>query len=538
MLLLAGLDKEKEADTYMISERLKKLMCVVEDSRHSARLVPGIAPTKSALKSIQSKRQITILLVGETGSGKTALLSLLVNLFQGYGPLELEDENDYSKESGLDKQDSQTNNATLYDIRTPNGAHIAILDTPGLADTRGIQYDRNHLLKINMAVQEFTTTIDAVLFIANGTTERISANTTYAFSTLASILPSSILTSIGLVFTHCDPFTRNLEAEGLPTAIRECRQWSLQNPLAYLKRYREELKSGLPEHMVQEGSERVQTLYAQSITTVNGLLSWIARNQPQPSTDIDRMYQSFIQAEKMLQRATQLYLHVSGLLQEAQTIEHNLGSTRKARVNINASKSQTIEYWERTSTSYHNLICIADNCYSNCDTMCSQPFTLDPIEIAQSSKLFNYPTGSFSHTEDRTYWVGRACNRCTHRADQHRHYKHLNVRRTAKLDTKSDMGSLENDEQKLLGASIALREQLKLSGEEYSQAREQAQTLVREYNIRALNKSFESHIISTINMLEYHRESVKRDQSTTKSLVEINDAIKTLKEGLRIAQLA
>jgi hypothetical protein len=46
MLLLAGLDKEKEADTYMISERLKKLMCVVEDSRHSARLVPGIAPTK------------------------------------------------------------------------------------------------------------------------------------------------------------------------------------------------------------------------------------------------------------------------------------------------------------------------------------------------------------------------------------------------------------------------------------------------------------------------------------------------------------
>jgi hypothetical protein len=100
------------------------------------------------------------------------------------------------------------------------------------------------------------------------------------------------------------------------------------------------------------------------------------------------------------------------------------------------------------------------------------------------------------------------------------------------------MGSLENDEQKLLGASIALREQLKLSGEEYSQAREQAQTLVREYNIRALNKSFESHIISTINMLEYHRESVKRDQSTTKSLVEINDAIKTLKEGLRIAQLA
>jgi hypothetical protein len=100
------------------------------------------------------------------------------------------------------------------------------------------------------------------------------------------------------------------------------------------------------------------------------------------------------------------------------------------------------------------------------------------------------------------------------------------------------MGKLENNGQKHFIDSIALREQVRLSEQDYSQARAQAQSLVREYSPIALNQSFERHITSTTNMLEYHRECVKCDQSTTKSLAGINDAVKTLKEGLRIAQLA
>ncbi|CAE6405956.1 unnamed protein product, partial [Rhizoctonia solani] len=53
--------------------------------------IPNLSGKRSVFDFPKKKRVVTILLVGETGGGKTAFLSLLLNLLHGSGPFELEE---------------------------------------------------------------------------------------------------------------------------------------------------------------------------------------------------------------------------------------------------------------------------------------------------------------------------------------------------------------------------------------------------------------------------------------------------------------
>ena len=72
---------------------------------------------------------------------------------------------------------------------------VRILDTPGLADTRGLQQDEAHKKSIATQIQQHIDSVNAVLILANGTVPRITVGTDYALSTLSAIFPKSILPS-------------------------------------------------------------------------------------------------------------------------------------------------------------------------------------------------------------------------------------------------------------------------------------------------------------------------------------------------------
>jgi hypothetical protein len=272
-----------------------------------------------------------MLLVGENGCGKTAFMSLLLNLFHGYGPFELEDENGDDAESGLMKQESQTSDATLYTVTSPDGTEIQILDTPGLADTRGIQQDEQHKAKINKAIQEFVITIDAVLIMANGTTELIPAATNYTLSTLTSLLPYSIVDNIAFIFTHCDSFTRNLDMAGLPETLRKSKHWTLENPLAYHKNYQRAVKAGYSESILKEGRERLETIYKKTVMTLNDWLRWVDARCPRPTHEINCLYQTMIDIEKQIQAAISLVTRLGERQRELQIVQRGLEDHRKVR---------------------------------------------------------------------------------------------------------------------------------------------------------------------------------------------------------------
>ncbi|KAJ1304177.1 hypothetical protein OPQ81_008577 [Rhizoctonia solani] len=160
----------------------------------------NVPTRRSRLKFPKRKIALTILLIGETGSGKTSFMSLLLNLFQGNGPFELKDKHFLDSESGLDLSQSKTTEPRLYSFTTSNGIKMEILDTPGLDDTRGIKKDQKHVEKTYCAIQELVTRIDGVMIIANGTVQRLTLATDYTLNILATMFPRSILENIGIIF--------------------------------------------------------------------------------------------------------------------------------------------------------------------------------------------------------------------------------------------------------------------------------------------------------------------------------------------------
>ncbi|CCO35352.1 hypothetical protein BN14_09470 [Rhizoctonia solani AG-1 IB] len=276
-----------------------------DNSVGSSSVLPGLTAMKSVIGPLKLKKRLTILLVG-------------------YGPFELEDENNEGVESGLKKQQSQTNHSTLYSVTCPDGTEIQILDTPGLADTRGVQQDEQHKANINRAIQESVTTIDAVLIMANGTTERIPAATHYTLCTLASLFPHSIVDNIAFVFTHCDSFTQNLNMASLPDVLKKSKYWTLENPLAYHKNYQRELKAAGSENTLSEGRKRLESIYQKTASTLNEWLAWIDVRCPQPTHEINQLYQTMLNIEGQIEAAISLMTRL------AETEEQRLQVARRA----------------------------------------------------------------------------------------------------------------------------------------------------------------------------------------------------------------
>ncbi|KAJ1304184.1 hypothetical protein OPQ81_008584 [Rhizoctonia solani] len=513
-------------------QTLNKSLKILDDEEGGECVVPGLNSEKSALQPLRRKRQLTILLIGETGCGKTAFMSLLVNLFQGYGPFELEDENDVDKESGLGKQESQTTEATLYTVKSPDGSIIQILDTPGLADTRGIDQDNKHKAKINQAIQEFVTTIDAVIIMANGTTERMPAATNYTLSTLTSMFPHSIINNIGFIFTHCELLTKNLNMGALPEELRGARNWTLENPLAFNKNYQREKDAGGNEALLEEGRQRLLTIYKNTVETLNDWLNWVDERDPQPTNEINRLYQTLVEIESKIDAAIALMTRLSEQRNKWEGIKCDLNDKKKLKEALQELKEQKIEYWDRESTQKHNTLCIVADCHSNCHEGCNVTFTLDPTQLGRQCLAF--PRSTYDSGDSEA--MASVCQFCGHKAGDHRHFNDLHVKKEKELDptAKLKLETAETEEQTLEVAKGLVQAELNKIEEDLRSLYKQIQLQVDGYNNISLNKNFAGHINSAIHMLELRLEELKSKTNTEQEQKIVKDAIQKLRKKLEV----
>ncbi|KAI4903637.1 hypothetical protein NFI96_009470 [Prochilodus magdalenae] len=158
----------------------------------------------------------TILMVGETGTGKTTLINTMVNYFLG---VKFEDKVwfEITEEEKRDQTESQTSVVTVYEIVSEERlSSLTIIDTPGYGDTRGIEKDmdiaRNlHDLFLHDAgVKD----LDAVCLVLKASQNRISDRQRYIFEGVLSLFGKDIEDIIVLCITHSDggPPTNALEA--------------------------------------------------------------------------------------------------------------------------------------------------------------------------------------------------------------------------------------------------------------------------------------------------------------------------------------
>lgn len=502
----------------------------------------GIQSTRSVLHALKRKSTVTILLIGETGGGKTVFLSLLVNLFRGMGAFELKNMHVKGKESGLSTSQSQTNVATLYTINTFDGNKIYILDTPGLADTRGPALDKEHRAEINRSIKESITTVDAVLIIANGSVPRFDAATEYVLNVLTSMFPCSIAENIGFIFTNSVIGALNLDRKCLPEGLRKAKYWTIQNPLGLRNGFEaptDESAQVSPERQLQILSQN----YEDTVEMLNKWLEWLDERNPVPTKEIYELYEKYNYIEGKMNASLSSITRLSEERAKWTNLDDDLEKTKdvgffspaflwllladtrtmaKPTPVIDALMSkESSPVWVQQPSDDYNTICIAADCHSNCHAPCRRIYVTRPW-------LLRFICGAFSS-------ISGTCHSCHHEFHHHRRYKEIHVQEYGKLDevTKSEWETAQTLEERLQVAQNALQRELDRIDTNVGKVRTEIHDLIEDYNNVSLNKNFADPIHSALEMLKERKRELSK-AGTDHDLAVVDETITQLKRKLDI----
>ncbi|XP_066510237.1 uncharacterized protein [Hoplias malabaricus] len=158
----------------------------------------------------------TILVVGETGTGKTTVINTMVNYFLG---VKFEDKVwfEITEEGKRDQTESQTSEITAYEIFVKQRPFsLTIIDTPGYGDTRKLNKDTEISQNLHALFLHNTgvKSLDAVCLVLKASQNRISEVQHYIFEAVLSLFGKDIEDIVVLFITHSDggPPTNALEA--------------------------------------------------------------------------------------------------------------------------------------------------------------------------------------------------------------------------------------------------------------------------------------------------------------------------------------
>ncbi|KAG7090681.1 hypothetical protein E1B28_009779 [Marasmius oreades] len=482
------------------------------------------------VKTTDRKNEFTILLVGETGVGKTSILSLIANVLAGNKPDQYVDMHDPSNEAGGSQSRSQTNMAIVYEFKSQNGIIVRILDTPGLADTRGIAQDSLHKASIARAISDHIVVVNAVLILANGTVPRLTVATDYALSTLSSIFPRTLADNIGIVFTNVpSPLSWNFEQDSLPPVLRKAEQFLLDNPVAMQKKYNELKAKKLPKQTLKQLRDGVVQGELKTLDMLACIFDWLDKLKPQPTKDILSLYQQSQDIEKRIQNALARIQQANSKKNELEDIKRAI---KKANLDIYTLKDfQKIIKRKRhiqDNKTYHSTLCSVPDCYSNCHEHCGLNFSLDPYQLGECAAMD---------------LKGVVCTVCGHERDHHRHYNSLwneveederVVDRDAEKKYKEAESEVEKKEALRLIAQKAIDELTKDVEEAIIQLGRSAD----EYANLSLSGNFSSQVEKSISLMKLNIEKMQNDGSDRELIVKLEKSMESMERKLDILKEA
>ncbi|PCH39420.1 hypothetical protein WOLCODRAFT_38711, partial [Wolfiporia cocos MD-104 SS10] len=476
-------------------------------------------------------------LKGETGTGKTTVLSLIANVLKGHSPSEYEKFYEESNEAGGSQKGSQTNNAKLYEFSSTNGIRVRILDTPGLADTRGIRLDEQHKESIAREIQSKITAINAVIILANGTVPRLGVATDYTLSTLSSMFPTSLANNISFLFTNVSsPLNWNFEVESLPDVLRNNPVYLLDNPVAMQEKYVKEKQKGKAEGKVNKSLIRslkktVEEGHKKALGELVKIFDWIDTLSAQPTRGILTLYNQSQTIEMKIANALATMDQMTERKQVLQTIERESDGTKLTMEQYKQFQSTLRQkVYKRIDTTYHNTLCLELKCYNNCHEHCDLDFSLDP-ERLRGCVAFG---GSERMQE---------CIKCKHRYENHRHY-HARWELTEDVQTTIDEEAKKKYEDAADKNERQKRrmKQLKNTIEDLDKALANATSevgeLVDEYAKLSLSGSFAGQVKKSVALLDSHLETMRGNGTDAETIKSVEKSLKLMEGKLKLVENA
>eukprot|EP01024_Parvocaulis_polyphysoides_P029229 TRINITY_DN26383_c1_g1_i3.p1 TRINITY_DN26383_c1_g1~~TRINITY_DN26383_c1_g1_i3.p1 ORF type:complete len:727 (-),score=79.85 TRINITY_DN26383_c1_g1_i3:410-2278(-) len=147
---------------------------------------------------------IRLIMLGETGCGKTTLMNTLLNVVLG---VQFEDTFRFyliREQTGKGQEQSQTSVISEYRINAHNGyPPIILIDTPGFGDTQGIERDDIIFQHLSKFLQKINY-LHAVCMVAKSSVNRVSVYQNYIFDSVFNLFGKDVIENFICLLTFCD----------------------------------------------------------------------------------------------------------------------------------------------------------------------------------------------------------------------------------------------------------------------------------------------------------------------------------------------
>ncbi|CAF0802097.1 unnamed protein product [Adineta ricciae] len=318
-----------------------------------------------------SSPEINVVIIGETGTGKSTFINYLTNLFYNGSltnlkvaiPTRFLKANMSSlmpqhHENALeDSTRSKTSRCTKYTFVVEQ-VHFNFFDTPGINDTGGYLSDNENVDRIFECIQSLQH-LTALVLVLNGTQARLTINIRNVLERFRDRIPDVLYTNVLVILTNCAAHTVNF---GSVKLLNHAPVFHMQNSAF----------SSDGQMWSPQTREILQRDWNISMKTMNDFVKTLLTLTPVSTDALEAMDDD--------RNAIRSVLHESRLMiMELQHIEDELAALEQAShiysANIEKYASTTdrstksIQVNEITVTSYHNTICL--KCNTVCHERCS-----------------------------------------------------------------------------------------------------------------------------------------------------------------------